>query len=48
MTANEKISLMIIEAVKAGADVADAVDAVLGAGTYEAIASDVYEALRVQ
>ena len=41
-----KISSLILAQIAAGACLKDAIDAVLGAGTYAKIASDVYAALR--
>lgn len=43
-----KISAAIIAHVAAGKSLADAVDAVLGAGTYNKIAGDVFDALRAK
>lgn len=43
---NAKISARIIAAMNAGKSLPEAVDAVLGAGTYEAIATDTYNALK--
>ena len=43
LTKNEVISTLIIGLVNEGTPVRDAVDAVLGAGTYEKIASDIWE-----
>ena len=45
MTKNEIISLRISALIAGGASVRSAVDQVLGAGTYQKIASDVYDAL---
>ncbi len=42
----QKITARILALVAAGMDIAAAVDAVLGAGTYAKIASDVYDGLR--
>ena len=41
---NAAISLRILEIIALGNTVQQAIDAVLGAGTYEKIASDVWEA----
>jgi hypothetical protein len=43
---NAAISHRILKHIAAGLTVAEAIDAVLGAGTHAAIASDLYEALR--
>ncbi len=45
-TKNEAISRMIIEALDNGHSVDEAIDAVLGAGTYAKVASELYDALR--
>lgn len=44
--ANALISAMILIGVEAGLTVEDALDRVLGPGTYQAIVDDVYEILR--
>ena len=46
MTKTAAISAMILRNVEAGMTVREAFDAVLGAGRYEQLAGDVYEALR--
>lgn len=46
MTKNQIISARILAQVAAGLSVRDAIDAVLGAGTYEQLADDLWEALR--
>ena len=46
MNKNQIISARILVLVAGGMTVAAAVDAVLGAGTFAAMASDVYETLR--
>ena len=46
MTKTAVISGLILAAIEIGSDVREAVDSVLGDGTYEQVASDVYEALR--
>ena len=46
MTTTQKISLKIAALVAAGMQINEAVDAVLGAGTYEKLAADLYDALR--
>lgn len=43
---NATISLAILDQLNAGRSLPEAVDAVLGAGTFAAVASEVYEALR--
>lgn len=45
MTASQ-ISTAILAQVAEGKGVADAVDTILGAGTFEGLAGDVYESLR--
>lgn len=45
---NANISARIVFLLSQGMDVAAAVDAVLGAGTYEKLASDLYDALRAK
>ncbi len=42
---NAAISLAILTLIDSGVTAQDAVDAVLGSGTFDAIASDVYDAL---
>jgi len=46
MTTNEKISARILKHVAAGMTLAQAIDAVLGAGAHAKLVSDLYEALR--
>lgn len=43
---NATISARILFLVSQGMDVSEAVNAVLGAGAFEKLASDVYDALR--
>lgn len=43
---NQVISSLIIANVNSGMALREALDAVLGNGTYDQIASDVYDALR--
>lgn len=43
---NAAVSRMILARVEAGATLAAALDAVLGAGSYQAIASDLYDTMR--
>jgi hypothetical protein len=43
---NAAVSRMILARVEAGATLAAALDAVLGAGSYRAIASDLYDTMR--
>jgi hypothetical protein len=45
---NAAISLKILAKIAAGFTVAEAIDAVLGAGTYACIASAVYDELRAK
>lgn len=46
MTKQQAISLMILENVKNGMSLEEAFDAVLGAGSYEKLAGEIYEELR--
>jgi hypothetical protein len=46
MTTSQKISLAIITKIQGGMTVEQAVDAVLGAGSYQKIAAEVWAALR--
>jgi hypothetical protein len=46
MNTNQKISLAILSKIANGMTARQAVDAVLGAGTFEKIAGDVYDTLR--
>lgn len=46
MTTNQKISLRILTQIKNGMTVREAIDSVLGAGTFENLAGDVYDRLR--
>ena len=48
MTTNQKISLAILSKMQSGMSVREAIDAVLGAGTFEKVASDVYDVLRAR
>lgn len=48
MTKTQAISTMILAAIKDGKDVREAVDAVLGVGTFEKLAGDLYDALRAK
>ena len=43
---NAAVSRMILARVEAGATLAAALDAVIGAGSYQSIASDLYDAMR--
>ena len=43
---NKEISARIVTLVASGMTVADAIDSVLGSGSFAKIASEVYEALR--
>lgn len=45
---NAAISQKILAKIATGMTVAEAIDAVLGAGTHARIASDVYDALRAK
>jgi hypothetical protein len=46
MTTNQIISLRITTLVANGMDIKSAVDTVLGCGTYDSLASDLYDTLR--
>lgn len=46
MAKNAEISRQILAKIAAGMTIETAVDAVLGAGSYAKIASDLYDALR--
>ena len=48
ITKNAAISANILAMCAEGATLRDAVDAVLGAGTYDQIAGDIYESLRAR
>ena len=45
---NAKISAAILANIAAGMTQKDAVDAVLGAGAYDRMVSDIYDALRAK
>lgn len=45
---NVQISAMIAARIASGASTREAIDAVLGAGTYDRLASDLYDALRAK
>lgn len=45
---NAAISARIMQLVASGAPLQDAIDAVLGAGTYAQLVSDLYDALRAK
>jgi hypothetical protein len=46
MTKTQQISAMILTKLSQGMSIKDAVNAVLGTGRYEALASDLYDNLR--
>jgi hypothetical protein len=48
MTTHQVISVRILAAMASGMTVQQAVDAVLGVGSFEKIAGDLYEALRAK
>jgi DNA integrity scanning protein DisA with diadenylate cyclase activity len=48
MTTKQIISAKIVAQIAAGKSLRDAIDAVLGAGTFAAVASEVYDELRVR
>lgn len=48
MTASAKISARILAAMANGATLPQAIDAVLGAGTFATVADDVYDTLRAE
>lgn len=45
---NAQISALILARVQAGMPLRNAIDAVLGAGTFERLAGEIYEALRAK
>ena len=45
---NAAISAQILKLVSAGVPLRDAIDAVLGAGTFDRVAGDAYDALRAK
>lgn len=45
---NQQISVAILSKVAQGLSLRDAIDAVLGAGTFEKVAGDLYDALRAK
>lgn len=47
MTTNQKISLQLLTKIAAGMSVREAFNVVLGAGAFEKLAGDVYDALKV-
>jgi hypothetical protein len=48
MNKTQEISRRIIEKVSEGMTVKDAINAVIGAGTFERLASDLYDDLRAK
>lgn len=48
MNMTAKISARIVALIAEGASTRDAVDTVLGAGTFDKLASDLYDALRAK
>lgn len=48
MTKTQKISAAIVAQVEAGKSVKDAMNAVCGAGSFERLASELYNELRVK
>lgn len=48
MTKAQAISAMILNELNNGADVKTAIDTVLGAGTHEKLAGEIYDQLRAQ
>lgn len=48
MTKTSAISTMILAAIADGKDVREAIDSVLGEGTFENFAGDLYDALRAK
>ena len=48
MTANQIISAKLLSLVANGMTMREAIDAVLGAGTFERVAGDVYDALNTK
>lgn len=45
MTKNQTISAMILNEIAKGKPVSEAVDAILGEGTYQNLADDIFDAL---
>jgi hypothetical protein len=48
ITKNAAISAAILAKTQAGTSLSEAIDAVLGAGTYARLAGDIYESLRTK
>lgn len=48
MTKTQHISALILSKINEGKSVKEAIDAVLGAGRFETLAGEVYEALRAK
>lgn len=48
MTKAQAISALILAEVAKGKDIREAIDTVLGVGTYERVAGEVWEAFRAQ
>lgn len=48
MTKNQQISALILAHVANGMTIREAIDAVFGAGAYERIAGEVYDAIRAK
>ncbi len=48
MTKTQAITLMILKRIDEGETVCEAFDAVLGAGSYDRLASEVYDAIRAE
>jgi hypothetical protein len=46
LTPNHRISLNVLAHIRAGKSPAQAIDAVLGAGTYATLAGNLYDALK--
>lgn len=48
MTKNQTISAMILNEIANGKTVSEAVDAILGEGTYQTLAGDIFDALNAR
>ena len=46
MTKNQAISIAILKAISEGKTQREAIDSVLGAGTFDKLAGDLYDALK--
>ena len=48
MTKDQTISAMILNEIASGKSVSEAVDSILGEGTYETVAGDIFDALNAR